>query len=448
MASSIESSALTSVSASISLSTSLSTSSSISLSPSPSSGLTTIFEDLIIAFIKCSDGYTYGVGNTGCIYRRDSSAFWQRVYKDQDGSIKGAEELPSSDGKTYLIWATDTKVKKKELPGLSDWNDVIVVGQELQSQDWHTMRQVGGAVYIANGSYLAMVGYDGSYTPEALDLIPGNIGKTLIERDGRVIIGTVKASDPDHGVNGAIDAEVPLAQVGDDGDIYFADGASSVPAKRFPGGGKVNPYGVCNEVDQVNFFDWDGDAVSWIDKQTVGNLALFAVFNADAGKNGIYSYGRKNKNKDFVMNLDHKLEVDELGAIINVEGTTLVSYVDGTDFGVKAVDPDHKDTAVYESLDLKAPVKRPVNITNWKYAEVFCDPLVLNTSINLWYKMNKNGDWISAYMENQSAGFDAPGEKKGVFLIGAEGDIFEARVGLNPYVNTSPKVHRLRIYFD
>jgi hypothetical protein len=148
------------------------------------------------------------------------------------------------------------------------------------------------------------------------------------------------------------------------------------------------------------------------------------------------------------MNLDHKLDVDELGAIINVEGTTLVSYRDGTDFGVKAEDPDHKATAIYEGLDLKAPVKRPVNITNWKYVEIFCNPLVLNTSIKFWYKMNKTGEWVQSQMENGSVAFNAEGEKKAIFLIGAEGDIFEPRVGLNPYVNISPSVHRLRIYFD
>lgn len=441
-------SASVSPSASKSLSPSLTVSSSISPSPSPTGGLSTVFEDLIRFFVKCSDGYTYGFGNTGCIYRRDADAYWQRVYKDTDGAIKGAAEMPASGGKTYLGWCTDTKVKRKPIPGKDNWNDVEIVAQNLSPQDWHTMRQVNGATFIANGPYLGLVGYDESYTNEALDLIPGNIAKTIVERNGRAIVGTVLASDPTRGVNGAIDTEVPLAQVGTDGELFYADGNSSIATKRFPGGGQVNPGGVCNEIDQVSFFEWDGDAVSWIDKQEVGNMALFAVYNADTGYGGIYSYGRKNKNKDFVMNLEYQLDYDELGAICNVEGTTLVSYQDGSDFGVLAVDSNTKAAAVYEALDFKAPVKKPVNITPWKYVEVYCSPLVLHTSIEFWYRMDKNGDWVQAKMENGETSFDEAGEKKGVFLIGEVGEIYEYRIGLTPYLNTSPEVYLVRTYFE
>jgi len=410
--------------------------------------LTTVFEDLIRTFVEGTDGYTYGFGNTGHIYRRDADAFWQWSYKDPDGEIKGAEEKPSDDGKVYLYWATNTKLKRKVLPGLSNWNDVEVVAQNLQSVDWHTMKQVGGALMIANKEFLAMVGYDDSYTNEALDLIPGNTAKTLIERNGRVIVGTVRTADPDTGINGAIDAEVPLAQVGDDGDIYFSNMADSIPVKRLPGGGKVNPGGVCNEVEQLNFFEWEQDALSWLDKQSVGNMALFAVYGADTGYGGIYGYGRKNKNKPFVMNLEYQLDADELGAITTVAGTTMVSYQDGTDFGVKAVDSTLKATGEYHSLDLYAPAKRPVNITVWKYAEVFCSPLVNGSSISFYYKMNKTGDWVQAKMESGGTTYNTALGKKGVFLIAAEGEIFECKLVLNSVANQSPEIFRIRIYFD
>jgi len=433
-----------------SASPSVTPSSSISPSPSPTkgAGVTTVFEGLIHTFVKGSDGYTYGFDNTGCIYKRDADAFWQRVYKDADGAILGAEEEPSETGKIYLCWATKTKVKRKPISGLSNWNDVEVIAQNLRSEDWHTMKQVGGAVYIANGPFLALVGYDSSFTNEALDLIPGNTAKTLVERNGRVVIGAVKTSDPDNGINGAIDAEVPLSQVGNDGDLYFANGTDSIPVKSFPGGGKVNPGGVCNEIDPVNFFEWEETALSWIGKQTIGNLALFAVYGADSGRNGIYSYGRKNKNHPSVMNLEYQLEADELGAIVNVNGTTLVSYRDGAEFGVKAVSKTVKATGTYEGIDLKAPVKKPGNITNWKYIEMFCSPIVNGTSIEFWYKMNKTGEFIQAKMEGEITQFSLVGEMRAVFLIGAEGYILEPRIVLNPTGNTSPEVNLSLIHFD
>jgi len=406
---------------------------------SPSAGLTTVFDDLIRFFVKCSDGYTYGFGSTGSIYRRDVDAFWQKVYDDSDGAIKGAEEMPKDGSVTYLGWCTNTKVKRKPIPGLSNWNDVEVVAQSLQPADWHTMKQVAGATKIANKSMLAMVGYDGSFTNEAVDFIPGTIIKTLVERNGRVISSTA---------NAAIDAEQPLAQVGTDGEVYFANMSDTIPVFRFPGGGQVNPGGVCNEVSQVDFFEWEETALSWIDKQSVGNMSLWAVYNADSGYGGVYSYGRKRKNQPVTLNLEYALDMDELGAVVTVDGTTLVSYRDGSDFGVKASDDTTKATATYEGLDLKAPVKKPVNITPWKYAEIFMKPLPASCHVQFQYKVNKTGNWVVATQQSGSSDYNVDQGKKAIFQIGAEGEIFEPRIILTPSVNTTPEVYRVRIFFE
>jgi len=449
-------SASASPSSSVSLSPSVTPSSSISPSPSASYEVTTVFRDLIRFFVKATNGYTYGFGSGGYVYRRDADAFWNREYLDTDGAIKGAAEWYSQlTGKTYLYWATDTTLKRKPLPGLSSWNDVETVassasgtGAALESADWHTMREAGGALMICNGNFLAMVGYDESYTNEALDLIPGNIAKTIVERDGRTIVGTARASDPTKAINGAIDAEIPLAQVGDAGELHYANMQDSIPIRKFPGGGKVNPSGVANKVDQVNFFEWEQTALSWIDKQSVGNMPIWAVYGADTGKGGIYSYGRNNKNHPMMMNLDHLIDADELGALVSVDGTVLVSYQDGSDFGVKAVDSTAKATATYEGIDLKSSIKKSANITVWKTAELYCKPLPDGASLEFWYKLNKNGSFIQAYMEDGGIQFTATGETKAVFFIGEEADIFEPRIVLNPTGNTSPEVLRVKIFFE
>jgi hypothetical protein len=188
-----------SVSKSLSPSGSASPSSSQSPSPSLSAGLNNVYQDLVIKWVKASDGNTYGFGNAGHIYRRYSDGFTRMVYTEPDGAIKGAEEKPSSTGITYLQWATDTKLMQKPLPGNGNWTDVTVIAQNLTGADWHTMKQVGGANYIANGSKLALVGYDDSYTNEALDIIPGRIIKTIIERDGRAVEGTYPADNDAEG---------------------------------------------------------------------------------------------------------------------------------------------------------------------------------------------------------------------------------------------------------
>lgn len=372
---------------------------------------------------------------------------------DVGQAIKGAIEKPSSSGKTYLLFATNTNLHIKEIPGLANWNDVDKAPADfpktnLTAADWHTMCEVGGAVQIANGETLAMVGYDDSYTNEALDLIPGNLAKTLVERNGRVIVGTYKKGDPDKGINAAIDTEVPLAQIGNEGEIFFANMADSVPVKSFPGGGKVNPGGVANQIEQVNFFEWDADALSWIDKQTVGNLALWGVYSADTGKGGVYSYGRKNKNHPFTLNLDYLLDVDEIGAITVMDGKLLASYKDGTDYGVKAYDASNKAQAVYEGLDFKAPVKRPEEITTWKRVELFMAPLPSGATVQFWYKLNKTGSFVQAYTADGDTDYDTANGKKATFRIMADGEIFEPRLVLTPIGNSSPEVHRIRVYFD
>jgi len=419
-----------------------------------------VFRDLIKFFVKASDGYTYGFGSAGYIYRRDADAFWQRVYKDPDGEIKGASEWFSSSGKAYLYWATNTTLHRKELPGQSDWNDVDADAgwpkQDLTPSDYHTMTEVGGTLLICNGPKMAYVNYNDYYTPDAVHLFESKLAKTLIERNNKAIIGTYSATDTGKGINGLIDAEIPLAQVGDEGQIFYGDMNDSVPMKALPGGGQVNPGGVTTLIEQSSLLSWDlmgpeeePEVTAITDVKTINNIALFAVYGADTGRGGIYSFGRKNKNHPFVLNLDYQIDADELGAVAVVDGTVMFSYQDGTEPGVKAVRQDYKATAYYESLEVPPNIKnKPSEIPVWKYAEVFCEPLPDGSNIAFQYKLNKTGDFITATNERGDSTFTAREETKAVFNIGETADIFEYRIILTPTGNSSPEVHRVKVFFD
>lgn len=437
-----------SVSKSQSPSASQSPSSSVSQSLSPSAGLNNVFVDLIIAWVEATDGNTYGFGNAGNVYRRYPDGYTRNVYKDPAGGIKGAVEKPSDTGQTYLQWATNTSIKQKPLPGLGNWTDVTEIANNLTGSDWHWMKQIGGANYIGNGSKLALVGYDGSWTNEALDIIPGNQVKTLVERNGRAVIGTYKSGYPNKGVNGMIDCEVPLSQIGDNGELFYANFADSMPVKRFPGGGRVNPGGVTNEVDQIDIFDWVFGADSWVDKQTMGNMSLWGIFDADSSKNGIYTYGRRNKEQPFTMNLEYAMDVDEIGAVVNVNGITIASYRDGTDFGVRSVDLTTKAQGIWEGLEFRVPIKAAEKITRITYVEVFMDELPLGCSVYFYYQKNKSGNWIQAYTADGNVAFTTTGGKKATFRIGEEMDIYEPRILMVPSANTTPEIFRIRTYLN
>lgn len=441
-------SASRSASKSQSPSASQSPSRSASASLSPSAGLNNVFVDLVLFFVKASDGNTYEFGNAGNIYRRYDDGFTRNVYKDPDGTIKGAVEKPSSNGGTYLQWATDTSIKQKPLPGAGDWSDVTEIADNLTGTEWHTMKQIGGANYIANASKLALVGYDDSYTNEALDIIPGRYIKTIIERNGRAVVGSYPAGYPNNGANGAIDSEQPLIQIGNDGNVFFSNFTDTMPVKRFPGGGRVNPGGVCNEIQEVEIFDWVYPADSWLDRQSLGNMAIWGVFNADSGTNGLYYYGRKNKEQPYTLNLEYAMDVDEIGAVCNVNGVTIASYRDGNDFGVRAVDPNNKAQGVWESLEFRFPVKKAEQITKLNYVEVFMDQLPVGCSVYFYYKKNKSGGWIQANTADGNDAFTTTNGKKAVFRVGAEIDIYERRLVLVPNGNLTPEIYRIRSYFE
>lgn len=406
-------------------------------------------------FVKCSDGNTYGFGKYGKIYKRNSDGYWIQVY-DQGKPIRGACEKPSYGGKVYLLWATPTELHRKEIPGNFNWNDVDAPGSvqgdtypktNLSDYPWHTMAQVGGSVMIANGSMLAMAAYDDSYTNEALDLIPGNIAKTIIDRDGQAIVGCYREAMPNKGVNGHIDAEIPLIQSGDDGELFYADFVNSIPLKRFPGGGHVNPGGMTNKISGIKMFSWQQDALSWIDNQNIGNMALMGVFDAETGKGGIYTYGREYLNHPRTLNLEYQFDADEIGAVACVDGTIIFSFRNGADYGVMAVDPNNKAIGIYEGLDFKSPVKRPVQLTTWDTAEIFMEPLPDGAAVEFWYRLDKTGEFIQAKTADGADQYTYAGGKKAVFRIGAQGEIFEPRLRLIPINNEAPEVYRSRVFF-
>lgn len=432
-------------------SSSQSPSSSVSPSPSPSGGLTTAFDGLIHTWVKSSDGFIYGFDNRGSIYRRDTDGVHHKIYTDSNGAIKGAAEwFIHNDTRAWLYWATDTALKRKPLPGLSNWNDVETVSSSLTSATWHTMAICEGALMIANGNTLAMVGYDASFTTEAVRLAPGDVATTVVERNGRTIAGTAKLSNPSRSVNAAIDSEFPLAQIGEDGEIYFANMSESMPARKFPGGGKVNPGGVCNLVESVNFYEWEQTALNYINKQAVGFLALWAVFDAEEGKGGIYSYGRKYKDHPFVLNLEYQFDADELGALTQIDGKALVSYKDGVDYGVKIVDLNTKAEGIYEGIDLKYPIKKIMQPTIADTAEIFMEPLADGEWIEFWYRIDKDGDFIRAVIasEEEKAQFNTIDAEYAVFRLNAEGKkVFEPRLVIHPTGNHSPEIHKIKINF-
>lgn len=410
-----------------------------------------VIADLILFIVPASDGKSYLFGDTGKIYERATNGTITLKHTDTDGKIRGAAEWFNDEGKAFLYWATSTKLNRKEIPGESDWSDVNEGGFQktnLTSVDWHTMAVANGSLMIANGDKLAMVGYDDSYTNEALIFFPGNTAKAVLERINTVVVGTgrtgsaqeghlfaweqtalswlAKKKIPTKGINAMIDTEVMLMQAGDEGGVYFSDMSNVLPATTFPDGGIVNPDGVASDE----------------------GLSLWGVFG-NGDKSGVYSYGRKRKNATFALNLEYPLpDAEEIGSVSVVGDTVLVSWKEVDDeittYHFASVDPDNKQVAEYQTIDLKAPFKMHGR-TLWKMIKLQTKDMPENTTIECYYRLDKASTWIQAKLQNGDTAFTAG--KEALFIAGGEGEIFECRLVLTPSGNTTPEIYKVDIVF-
>jgi len=397
-----------------------------------------VITDLILWLVPSSDGNTYGFGDTGKVYKRTSAGTWSLVYTTT-GKVTGACEWIHSTDKYYLYWTVGTNLHRKEIPGNTGWTDVDADAgwpkTNLENVAWHTMKVAGGALMICNGSYVAMVGYDESYTVEAVQVYPDELTKTIIERQDYVIIGAYKNNDsekgalyswkqealnfiqrkeiPSKGVNGMIDTELTLMQSGTKGGFYYSDLINVLSITDTHEDDKVNPDGV--DVDE--------------------GLGLFGMFGGT--NSGIYTLGRKRKNAPFVLNLDYPLTCTEIGSVKNLGDVILVSYNNAGSYGVKKVDSDSKGIGTYYSLDLIAP-KEFVRPLVWQSVVLKTTTMPDGTSIQLYYRINKDGDFVQAKMQDEVASYTSGTEA--VFLTGGEGSIFEFKIVLNPNGNVSPEV--------
>jgi hypothetical protein len=415
--------------------------------------------DLIIATVPASDGKTYLFGASK-IYEQASNGTITLKYTDPDGQICGAEEMWQSNGKKYLFWATSTKLKCKEIPGSSDWSDVngsIIIGAttytypkvNLTASTNHFMAIANGALMICNGNYLAMVGWDGSYTNEALRLLPDMLSTSIIDKNDFAIIATKTQSGRANAhlfqwetgslniinkqkisaasVNALIDGEVMLMQGDTDGQLFFGDFVNRLPITQIPSGGQVNPSAIIEDK---------------------GVIYMGVYGSTDATKDGIYSYGRNKKNGDFTLNLEYPITCTEIGALEIIDDVLHVSYRVTTNYYWYKVNSAAKQVATYESLDLVAPVKEPMTDTTWLALEMFLSALPAGTSIQVKYQVEKSGSWVAAQLDGDTASLTTEGTTRATFNFGDVGEVIEVQIILTPNGNVSPEVHKAKLYFE
>jgi len=412
-----------------------------------------LMTDLPRWFVPCSkDGTIYAFGDGGTIYTRSGGGIWGSPYHDANGAIKGAYCWTFHDGSTYLIWGTDTSVSRKQIwttNSGANWGNVELNWKtNLTSATWHTMENACGNLMICNGLYLAMIDYTANYTPEALNIRPENLTKCLEERDDNVIIGSTRPDNdersyiwswittalnwvqkkkiPAPGVNALIYTEYPFLQAGTNGQLFYSDFTNVVPVHSVPGGGYCNPGGVCEDE----------------------NLALFGMYGGTYP--GIWSYGRKNKNRPLVLNYEYRMSptttgsnVTEIGAVANINGLLLASWktLEGTagelNYGVDCASTSQKASSIYEGLEFDGEM--PHIEKYFQNVKVSMEPLSAGCLVQCKYKIDR-GSWTDAKTGEGGIYFNKTGATDGIFVIGQRGKIIEIGLTLTSSGNYSPEI--------
>ena len=417
---------------------------------------------IIRHFVNSSDGSTYCFGSTGSVFARSGDGDWTFVYNDSNGEIRGAAEWGHSDGTKYLYWATATSIARKPIngadvtrdSGTARWTDVTQdYKTTLENVTHHTMKNSSGQLNIANGNSLAVIDYVGNFDALALNIRPGNLIKAIDERDDYTILGSYRSdvSEEGHiwswittattwiqkkripvqGINALINTEIMLLQGGENGELFFSDFTNATPLNALNGGGEVNPGGVDIEND----------------------LAVFGFYGGTYP--GIWSYGRRMKNRPYAMNFDYRMAktvdgstVTEIGAVKMADGTLLASWAttDGStiEYGIDSVSSTTKASAVFEGLEFTGGDTSAKK--KFDTVKLVFDPLVSGTSLSVKCRLDKVTSWSYAVLASGSTTFSVADANEAIFSIGNVAKIYEVGVELTPTSNSSPNIHLISTY--
>lgn len=415
--------------------------------------------DLVLAMFKASDGNTYAFGDTGKIYRK-SAGTWALAHTDADGKITGACEFKSTSN-TFILYATRTKLKKITLANAGGtWSgNIVEVGSFTNGidGDFHTMRVAIGVVIVNDGDVLAMYDYDDAFAPTALRMSTGTKGRCLLDRNNRVIVGgkenddgkfitwlrTADSWEDKKSAQGAqvnamgfLEAGV-MAQVGNAGKLKYWNFGETVPLTTIPGTASAYP-GAVAEYNTITHIGMNGGT-----------------------KNGVYSLGRLDLNDPRALNLEYipshgKLTGTEIGALCNDGTDLLVSWKDGSTYGIDIIDNANKAVAVYESLKLtmgKANMDKLYRMVKILLAE----PLPAGCSVSLKYRATKvtaqeaaadDADgWVPTTMSDERSAINQENETKGIFNLEGQGEKLDIQITLTPSGNLTPEVDSAHIGF-
>lgn len=361
--------------------------------------------------LAVSSGETFWFSYTsGKIWRRSTGGTWLLVYTTTPAA-GGAGCLGAIEYDGYIYWATESRLHRIPIANIAtaqNWTDNA-------SEDWATFTNTDAAfhpmviqnleLFIGDANYVAKVYEDSGhqFTADALDIRQPLRVKTMIAFGIDLLIGTYVAdtvnkaeifrwdcestswtsSDTieENGINAFIrDDNYVYVQAGQLGKIYFYNGEQLLPYKRIPG-------------------DWSPTKTAEIYPQAVSTHLGTPVFGLSnlAGNpalQGVYSFGSYSKDYPKVLDLSYPVSAGlssvEIGAVLAIGADLLVSWYDGTNYGVDKLDWSNKYASAYiETMLLHFGEVRNFLKTALKF---FANYALLPASTAVTFKVKKYSD--------------------------------------------------------
>ena len=280
-----------------------------------------VVTDFIIKFIQVGSNF-FAFGNSGCVYYITGETV-TKVYTDSNGAILDAGYFYG-----YLYWTTADKLGRciATSTTVANWTaNANNAWQNLTSCSYHSLYSVGDRLFIGNKRYIAVVSDAGVFLANALDIKSDWTVRTLSLVKPLLLIGIES-----NGLSKVITWNFIIADESYEEALGFEEGIVD---------GFQNVKGIIYATAGNYLYWFDGITPLKI-KELDNPVSLNArtVFNGKfyfATKNGVYSWGRKNKNYPTVLNLEYLTSqgaVDKIGALLGNASQLYVGWQNGIQY--------------------------------------------------------------------------------------------------------------------
>lgn len=387
----------------------------------------TTVTDLVIKMVRVGSK-VYAFGDTGKVYKKESGV-WSNIYTDPNGEIKDAAYFYG-----YLYWTTAGKLGRC-IETSANWSaDAAPNWQVLNSSSWHPILVVpkSDLMCVGNDRYVATVNDTGVFVSDALDLFYGWTVKCLTLLKPLLMIGAVNneraelftwdlESSSYEPIEGWEEKDVNaffktggITYLFAGENLYWFNGVSAAPVKTLPS--VVRP----------------------------GAIDAYKKMMVFGTTEGLFDWGRKNKNYPLVLNSPFVISTGsvqniDIGAVLG--GSDLyIAWKDGANYGIDTIDSANKlAQGLYESLVFEGD-----NYFQGFNLQLFFEKLPTGCSIQPKAKIDDDDTWQTI---KDSAGnallANTLNSRQMSFPFNERFERLQLRLELNTSGNSSPTLKKV-----